>query len=90
MDRKLSKKYYFIILTIILTLLLLHSIQLDYGFPKGMDYVEYYIDHGVEETGAVNFVASIYLDYRAYDTLMETIVLFMAVTGVILFLWKEK
>lgn len=84
------KKVYYILLIIIVTILLLHSIQLDYGFPKGLKYFQYYIDHGVQDTGAVNLVASIYLDYRAYDTLMETIVLFMAVTGVVLFLWKGK
>ncbi|MBB6481421.1 MnhB domain-containing protein [Spirochaeta isovalerica] len=38
---------------------------------------------GVEESGATNLVSAIYLGYRAYDTLGETIVLLVAVTGTI-------
>lgn len=42
------------------------------------DYLE---AHGLDDTGARNIVSSIYLGYRAYDTLGETIVLLVAVTG---------
>jgi multicomponent Na+:H+ antiporter subunit B len=42
----------------------------------------YFAGHGVEETGSVNLVSSIYLGYRAFDTLGETVVLFLAVAGV--------
>ena len=38
----------------------------------------------VEETGAINLVSAIYLGYRAFDTLGETIVLVLSVAGVIL------
>ncbi len=34
-----------------------------------------------DETGAPNIVSAIYLGYRAYDTLGETIVLYIAVSG---------
>ncbi len=50
---------------------------------------QYYITRGLEETGAVNIVTSIYLGYRAYDTLGEAVVLFTAATGVFLLL-KQK
>jgi multisubunit Na+/H+ antiporter MnhB subunit len=40
------------------------------------------VEDGVEDTGAVNLVTAIYLGYRAYDTLGETIVLLLAVSGV--------
>ncbi len=36
---------------------------------------------GVADTGAINLVSSIYLGYRAYDTLGETIVLLLGVLG---------
>jgi multicomponent Na+:H+ antiporter subunit B len=39
---------------------------------------------GVEETGALNLVSAIYLGYRAFDTLGETLVLVLSVAGVIL------
>jgi multisubunit Na+/H+ antiporter MnhB subunit len=40
-----------------------------------------YIEGGLEETGAPNIVASVILDYRAYDTLGEATVLFAAIIG---------
>lgn len=47
---------------------------------------EHYIFWGVQETGAVNIVAQILNDYRAYDTLIETVVLFSAIMAAILVL----
>lgn len=43
-----------------------------------------YIEKGVEETGAVNFVAGMILDYRAFDTLGESHVLYTATTAVLI------
>jgi multicomponent Na+:H+ antiporter subunit B len=40
-----------------------------------------YVSEGLKETGAANLVASVYLDYRAYDTLGEATVLFTAIVG---------
>ena len=37
-----------------------------------------YIEHSHEETGAPNFVTAILADYRGYDTLGETTVIFTA------------
>ena len=37
---------------------------------------------GAEDTGAENLVAAIYLGYRAFDTLGETVVLVLSVAGV--------
>jgi multisubunit Na+/H+ antiporter MnhB subunit len=41
-----------------------------------------YLEQGLADTGASNLVASVILDYRAYDTLGEATVLFAAVIGV--------
>lgn len=43
----------------------------------------YFLERGTLETGAMNLVTALYLAYRAYDTLGETIVLIGAVTGVL-------
>jgi len=51
---------------------------------------EYYVARGVEDTGAINLVSAIYLNYRAYDTLGEATVLFVAVLGVTYLLSHEK
>lgn len=37
-----------------------------------------YIEHGHHETGAPNFVTAVLADYRSYDTLGETTVIFTA------------
>lgn len=42
------------------------------------DYLE---ARGVQDSGAVNLVSAIYLGYRAFDTLQETIVLLVAILG---------
>ncbi len=39
---------------------------------------EAYIKHGAQETGAVNIVTAVLLDYRAFDTLGEATVIFAA------------
>lgn len=41
----------------------------------------WYIANGLSETGAANIVTSVILDYRGYDTLGETTVLFTAILG---------
>jgi len=47
---------------------------------------EHYINEGLEETGAVNIVAGMILDYRAFDTLGESNVLFIAAVTVLVLL----
>lgn len=44
--------------------------------------IERYLGKGLEETGAVNLVAGVILDYRAFDTLGESHVLFTATVAV--------
>jgi multicomponent Na+:H+ antiporter subunit B len=43
-----------------------------------------YIENAWEETGVLNMITAIVLDYRAYDTMFETIVLFTAVLAVVI------
>ncbi|MFP4177257.1 MAG: hydrogen gas-evolving membrane-bound hydrogenase subunit E [Acholeplasmataceae bacterium] len=50
--------------------------------PSYNDQVEYFIDHGRDETGASNAIAAILTDYRGFDTLGETIVLFTSIVAV--------
>jgi multicomponent Na+:H+ antiporter subunit B len=49
-----------------------------------------YIARGLDDTGAANIVTSIYLDYRAYDTLGEATVLFTAVIGATVILRSQS
>ena len=54
--------------------------------PANNEVAQRYIQDGIEETGAVNFVAGMILDYRAFDTLGESHVLFTGVCAVIILL----
>ncbi len=52
--------------------------------PTNNEVSERYIIHGMKETGATNIVAGVILDYRAFDTLGESHVLFTAMCAVVL------
>ncbi len=54
------------------------------------EVVEAYIKNGIHDTGAINFVAGMILNYRAFDTLGESTVLFIAATTVIILLFRHK
>lgn len=54
----------------------------EFGFPI-MRVAKVYLREGLPKTGATNLVASVILDFRAYDTLGEATVLFTAVIGVL-------
>jgi multicomponent Na+:H+ antiporter subunit B len=51
-----------------------------FGYPL-MSVAKTYLADGLAKTGAANLVSSIILDFRAYDTLGEVVVLFTAVVG---------
>lgn len=53
-----------------------------FGYPL-MRVADTYLREGLASTGAANLVASVILDFRAYDTLGEATVLFTAVVGVL-------
>lgn len=77
-----------ILCLLILAFVLLGGVDFELGAaPPGVS--DHYIRWGVAQTGAVNLVTAIYLNYRVYDTLGEAIVLFTALLG-IGFLLKER
>lgn len=58
--------------------------------PRTEEVAERYIERGAEETGAVNAVAGMILDYRAFDTLGESHVLFTALLVAIVLLRRDS
>ncbi len=58
--------------------------------PVNNEVAKRYIENGLEETGAVNIVAGMILDYRAFDTLGESHVLFVATVTVLILLRLNK
>lgn len=58
----------------------------DANAPANNAVSKRYIEKGMEETGAVNTVAGVILDYRAFDTLGESHVLYTATSAVLILL----
>lgn len=58
----------------------------DENTPTANEVYEHYVSQGRDQTGAVNTVAGMILDYRAFDTLGESFVLFTATCAVLLLL----
>lgn len=58
--------------------------------PDNNEVSARYIERGLQETGAVNIVTGMILDYRAFDTLGESHVLFVATITVLVLLRKDK
>jgi multicomponent Na+:H+ antiporter subunit B len=54
--------------------------------PANNEVIERYIEKGEEETGAVNIVTGLILNYRGFDTMGETHVLFIAASCVMILL----
>ena len=50
--------------------------------PAHRGVMDKYLRDSVTDTGAINTIAALILDYRAYDTLGEATVLFVAVLAV--------
>ena len=58
--------------------------------PASNEVVEKYVEDGLQDTGAVNIVTGMILDYRAFDTFGESNVLFIATCTVLLLLHVNK
>lgn len=92
--RKLVNRLYALLSVVIcgaIIYLLLHTVNAmplfgDPNAPSNNEVVDRYITRGVEETGATNLVAGIILDYRAFDTLGESTVLFVSACAVLILL----
>ncbi len=93
-DSKWAKRLYgalslVICLTIISVLLITAADLPPFGHadnPVNNEVSRRYIEDGMRETGAVNIVAGMILDYRAFDTLGESNVLFIAACTVLILL----
>lgn len=58
--------------------------------PASNEVTKRYIENGLQETGAVNIVTGMILDYRAFDTFGESNVLFIATITVLIMLRVNK
>jgi multicomponent Na+:H+ antiporter subunit B len=58
--------------------------------PASNEVAQRYIEQGLEETGAVNIVSGMILDYRAFDTFGESSVLFLAIASALMLLLRDR
>ena len=79
-----------VVLSFVLLYAVAHLPQHGEENPRTRKVVDRYVEQGVEETGAVNIVAGMILDYRAFDTLGESNVLFTALICVMILLRIDR
>lgn len=97
-ESKSARKIYTVV-AVIMALIIIGSLIYTVSFlphfgnasnPANNEVVKAYVENGIHDTGAINFVAGMILDYRAFDTLGESTVLFIAASTVIILLLKNK
>ena len=66
------------------------AMTLSFGSPKMTDMDDYFLRHGQEQTGTNNQCTSVTFDFRGFDTLGESTVLFCAIIGVALMFRKMQ
>jgi multicomponent Na+:H+ antiporter subunit B len=69
-----------LLLTIVAVGISLTLAKIPFGTPK-TKIGTHYINEGIKETGSSNIVTAVVVDYRAFDTLGEVTVLFIATIG---------
>ncbi|WP_020611908.1 hypothetical protein [Sediminispirochaeta bajacaliforniensis] len=84
--KKIRQGLLLAVCTLVAVILLL-SLTEESGWPHRLRDI--ITQKGIHDTGASNLVAAVYLGYRALDTLGETVVLLLAVSG-LLFILKNK
>lgn len=92
---KIAYKIFGLIFTISIVGLLLITVNYlpPYGGvanPAINEVFHRYVSEAVKETGSLNIVAAVILDYRAFDTFGEAVMLFTATMAVISLLKKNK
>lgn len=82
----------FTLVIVVLLLITVNSLP-PYGAvdnPAVNEVFDRYVNEGVNETGALNIVAAVILDYRAFDTFGEAAMLFTATMAVVTLLKKDE
>lgn len=70
------------IFVILAASLLSIPISFSFGSPIATDMDDYFIEYGQVQTAANNIVTAVVFDYRGFDTLGESVVLFCGVVAV--------
>ncbi len=92
--KKLYRIFSFLFCILLVSMLLIGVADLppfgEADRPVNNEVSQRYIERGLQETGAVNIVTGMILDYRAFDTLGESHVLFIATCTVLILLRADS
>lgn len=84
-------KYAFLLIAMIILFTALNLSFMQENLTSSTPYLkDYYLTHFASDTGALNSVAAIYLDYRIFDSIFEAGILLIAVTGIIFIAGSDK
>ena len=89
-DRKRRMLIMFVCIAMGLVAMTGYFFSANEDYSEKNDAKEYILANHYNETGAVNAVTSIYLNYRLWDTLFEAMVLMLSALAVITFSWSQK
>jgi multisubunit Na+/H+ antiporter MnhB subunit len=84
----MRKELSVLILVILAVFLFIMAAGFTFGSPLKTDMDDYFIRNGQEQIATNNIVTTVVFDYRGFDTLGESTVLFTAVIGVALIFRK--
>ena len=76
------------VIILMLTLIITVFILSDFS-ENNTSTADYYIENNEKDTAATNAVTAIYLNYRVYDSIFETLILLVSVSAVIHFSWRK-
>ncbi len=84
----MGKNIMTILMLVVIAVIMISGLRLEHEDKSESSLHEYYLEN-YENAGSINLVETILLNYRAYDTFGEVMVLYIAITG-ILILGEEK
>lgn len=87
MKKSLNNKKRRVIILLFIIAISIGAIFIHETYSENMypDAYHTYIERGYEETRVRNLVSAIYLNYRVFDTIFETLLLAISVTAVVYF-----
>ena len=76
------------VIILMLTLIITIFVLCDFS-ESSTSTADYYVENSEKDTAATNAVTAIYLNYRVYDSIFETLILLVSVSAVIHFSWRK-
>jgi multisubunit Na+/H+ antiporter MnhB subunit len=89
MKGEIVKKFVVASVLSLLGIIIITSTMLTYSTNLTSEISEYCLEN-LSLTGAINVVCAILLDFRAYDTLGEVLIIFVTISGVVLLAGRKK